>query len=550
MATTGNISLVTVNSTGTPTPDTATVNAPTGRAFYNSAVPFPGDVTIDGFTVTSLDSDGIWVSVNSNVVIHNVTANDTGGDGIWVYAKGSVEISNCTTNSNAGDGVHIADDADATVTINNSTASQNGHDGFSTSDTGSVAISQSTANGNGYAGFDIGSAGSTTISDCTAVENSADGLHVSAVNGNVTIMYCTASLNLDDGMDLDNIGGDIIIMNSSTDDNGGMMPLATADAGDGIEIGQEYGVAGIVQITDSTSIYNLDDGIEMDNLTASVHYMNGSIICDNIAAGLRLTSAVDVAAMGNWWGDASGPYHAVNNPLGAGNAVIDGTSGGGAGTVGFVPWIDTITPSSSPGPFYFGQPIVIKFQFSDSGNTVFLGQGPGDPNGTPPFTLTTDNGTLTDSDETGQMVREFIWGPNGVLQVTLVAATSGSATVTLDGPCNLVSSIQISPLSVTLAEWTAVARPGQVSLRWTTASEINTEGFNVYRSEAKDGEYVRLNEALIPARGNPSTGASYVFVDSNVRRGRTYYYKLEDVDTSGASTFHGPISATVRGKGR
>jgi len=87
-------------------------------------------------------------------------------------------------------------------------------------------------------------------------------------------------------------------------------------------------------------------------------------------------------------------------------------------------------------------------------------------------------------------------------------------------------------------------------LEWTTASEVNTEGFNVYRSETEDGEYVKINQALIPAQGNPSTGASYSFVDTDVRPGRTYYYKLEDVDTSGNSTFHGPVWATVPGKGR
>jgi len=39
---------------------------------------------------------------------------------------------------------------------------------------------------------------------------------------------------------------------------------------------------------------------------------------------------------------------------------------------------------------------------------------------------------------------------------------------------------------------------------------------------------------LIPAQGNPDTGASYEYVDSDVVKGATYFYKLEDVDLRSA----------------
>ncbi len=106
------------------------------------------------------------------------------------------------------------------------------------------------------------------------------------------------------------------------------------------------------------------------------------------------------------------------------------------------------------------------------------------------------------------------------------------------------------PNYVELISFSASPLGKGILLAWTTASEVDNEGFNIYRSEAEDGEYVKINDALIPAQGDPSTGASYSFVDTDVRPGKTYYYKLEDVDTSGNSTFHGPVSATVRGKGR
>jgi hypothetical protein len=80
-----------------------------------------------------------------------------------------------------------------------------------------------------------------------------------------------------------------------------------------------------------------------------------------------------------------------------------------------------------------------------------------------------------------------------------------------------------------------------VTVEWTTASELNTAGFNLYRSESRDGSYTRINSELIPHSPDPQIGGSYSFTDTNVVAGRTYYYQLEDVETGGATTRHGPI---------
>ena len=71
-------------------------------------------------------------------------------------------------------------------------------------------------------------------------------------------------------------------------------------------------------------------------------------------------------------------------------------------------------------------------------------------------------------------------------------------------------------------------------------------GFNLYRAESEDGEYVKFNDSLIPAEGSPTQGASYQFVDENVQNRKTYYYKLEDIDLNGTSMMHGPVSAMPR----
>jgi hypothetical protein len=95
--------------------------------------------------------------------------------------------------------------------------------------------------------------------------------------------------------------------------------------------------------------------------------------------------------------------------------------------------------------------------------------------------------------------------------------------------------------AVRLSAFSAEPRDGGMLVRWRTAQEIDNLGFNLYRASAPAGPYVRLNEALIPAR-NPGAilGASYTWLDGTAQRDAAYY-KLEDVDAVGGRTFHGPV---------
>jgi hypothetical protein len=82
---------------------------------------------------------------------------------------------------------------------------------------------------------------------------------------------------------------------------------------------------------------------------------------------------------------------------------------------------------------------------------------------------------------------------------------------------------------------------GMVIVEWTTESEFNLAGFNVYRSEKPDGSFRKLNHTLIPASSDPVARGSYVFTDTMATAGITYYYQLEDVELDGRSIMHGPI---------
>jgi hypothetical protein len=99
---------------------------------------------------------------------------------------------------------------------------------------------------------------------------------------------------------------------------------------------------------------------------------------------------------------------------------------------------------------------------------------------------------------------------------------------------------------IELSEFETVPYNREVIILWSTESEVDNSGFNIYRTESEDGDYEQINANLISAEGSPTGGSFYEFVDEDVQNRKTYYYKLEEIDFSGKSTMHGPVSAKPR----
>ncbi|MBN2392270.1 MAG: ExeM/NucH family extracellular endonuclease [Anaerolineae bacterium] len=103
-----------------------------------------------------------------------------------------------------------------------------------------------------------------------------------------------------------------------------------------------------------------------------------------------------------------------------------------------------------------------------------------------------------------------------------------------------------TPTAVDLASFDAIPQDNAILVTWETASELDNVGFNLYRSASSTGPYALLNATLIPPQ-NPGMvlGGYYEWLDTGVIPGITYYYKLEDIDMRGVSTFHGPVGSTI-----
>ncbi len=104
------------------------------------------------------------------------------------------------------------------------------------------------------------------------------------------------------------------------------------------------------------------------------------------------------------------------------------------------------------------------------------------------------------------------------------------------------------PLPVTMSSFTAQFTNGSPTLYWTTQSETNNEGWNIYRGTSQNmGQTILVNAGgLILGQGTTSEPTNYIYTDQNgVVENTTYYYWLESVDYSGETEMFGPISLTI-----
>jgi hypothetical protein len=122
-------------------------------------------------------------------------------------------------------------------------------------------------------------------------------------------------------------------------------------------------------------------------------------------------------------------------------------------------------------------------------------------------------------DDAIETIAQAIWGTD-----------TGSYTVSGSAPQRLIPD---EALPVVLSLLTVTSDEGSVSIKWRTESETNNLGFDVYRSENSDGQFVKVNPAYIKGAGTDATPRDYKFVDESAVVGKTYYYYLETISFSG-----------------
>jgi hypothetical protein len=101
--------------------------------------------------------------------------------------------------------------------------------------------------------------------------------------------------------------------------------------------------------------------------------------------------------------------------------------------------------------------------------------------------------------------------------------------------CGLLAALTPgATAAVTLLYFRATAGSDSILVEWETATELDTAGFNLYRSENSGQKGQQIGNTFV-ANGDPTSGAKYSYADTSVVKGVRYYYSLEEIAASDGS---------------
>lgn len=79
------------------------------------------------------------------------------------------------------------------------------------------------------------------------------------------------------------------------------------------------------------------------------------------------------------------------------------------------------------------------------------------------------------------------------------------------------------------------------TLKWTTASEVDNFGFDIYRSLSEDGPFDRITDEPLPGAGTIDEPQKYVFVDSEIDPTKDYFYYIESISLGAVREKFSPV---------
>ena len=92
-------------------------------------------------------------------------------------------------------------------------------------------------------------------------------------------------------------------------------------------------------------------------------------------------------------------------------------------------------------------------------------------------------------------------------------------------------------MPVELSSFSSTVYENDVTLNWTTASEINNSGFDIERKLRTDETSGWIVSGSLPGNGNSNLQNNYTFTDLNLNSGK-YQYRLKQTDFNGSYEYY------------
>ena len=124
-----------------------------------------------------------------------------------------------------------------------------------------------------------------------------------------------------------------------------------------------------------------------------------------------------------------------------------------------------------------------------------------------------------------------------------IATAMGGSAVLSSGYSSTYTFRTLIDLPVTLVNFSATASNGLVALNWSTATELNNKGFEIFRSV--DGTNF-TSIGFVAGAGNSNLLLKYKFTDNPGLSGNVFY-RLKQVDLDGNFTWSNIVHVTMNG---
>ena len=542
---------ITQSNTSTEANDTIEFNLDSGSTVtISAALPIITDaVSIDG------DDDGTDVTIQvqdqetsqyrifrinaseNNITIQNMTikggipdeenyCSKSCGGSVYIE-NGTVNLANCTiSGSKAAFGGGVGIYGSATVMISQSIIKNNqanyimGGGGGISNDGGNLTLENTIVenNSSGYQSGGIYNEGGTLTLENTTVEGNdshfAGGITIFGGSANISNTTISGNTSIKSGENDGDIGGMLIYESIANIEN-------TTISGNTC-LGNDGG--GIAIYVSSVSITNATICENMSCANGGGLYLcsegtDGLTIQNTIIANNTRISGEDYYYYSGTLTDQG--YNIVENSNVAANAtggfnsdtdILYNTKYGDAG-INFTSW-------TRGGSIFAKQTLFLSSELAMNNN----------PHGTETLTyiisssIGVDDGTGSDADQRGAAVY------NGIKDIGAYEWQGSPST-----------------LPIELSSFTAQFLENTPTLYWTTQSETDNMGWNIYRAISSNlGQAAILNFNIIPGNGTTTEPSYYSFVDEyEVQDNFTYWYWLESIAVSGETEMFGPVSLTI-----
>jgi len=240
------------------------------------------------------------------------------------------------------------------------------------------------------------------------------------------------------------------------------------------------------------------------------------------------TSFVD--GINNYWGSASGPYHPSQNNEGLGDSVNL--------FVNVIPFLTS--PDTSAPPI----PVQNVNVFSRTNNSITLSWPASvlsdlagyriywdtDSSGYP-YSNFIDVGNLTT-----YTLNNLVFGKKYYIAVSCYDQSGNESWFSTEADTNLTI-----PLPVEITTFQVACMRGSAQLKWITATEQNSSGFEVQRSS---NNVVWNKVTFIQGKGNSNSPKEYSYSDNHLNSGK-YQYRLKIIDNDGAYKYSAVVEAVI-----